>query len=118
MLVPFCRLVTTRSSWTFDTKSTKTTSGSERDFVGLQVDLDMTNTGHAVGEVETIASSEDDIRSAKEKVQGLIDQIKETSKGNDDGPAVGKLEHYLMTYRPEHYNACISSGVIADNRKS
>lgn len=132
LLIPFCRLVTTRSSWIYaDPNNGENNNKNNNDdeatsFVGLQVDLDTTNTGHAVGEVETMASSEDinDILLAKEKVQTLIDIIKrETSqqdKGDDDddddtnntGRVEGKLGHYLMTYRPDHYNACIASGVF------
>lgn len=99
-LLPFCRLETTRSSWS---------AGGE--YENLVVDLDATNTGYGVGEVETVVEDAADIAEAKERVQSLISRITENIS-SDDEPAVGKLEHYLINNRPEHYQACIESGVI------
>ena len=99
-LLPFCRLETTRSSWS---------AGGE--YENLVVDLDATNTGYGVGEVETVVGDAADIAEAKERVQSLISRITENIS-SDDEPAVGKLEHYLINNRPEHYQACIESGVI------
>lgn len=134
VLAPFCRIVTTRSSWAFTgvinddtTPNNKNKADADLDldpsFVGLTVDLDCTDTGFAVGEVESMVESESDIPQAKVRIQTLIDKLKAATGGVDegdnsksglgDGPAIGKLEHYLMIHRPEHYKACIQSGSIA-----
>lgn len=103
---PFCRLETTRSSWVV--------ASADSEYSGMQVDLDSTNTGHTVGEVETICSdSEIEIEKGKERVQQLVSILME-AETDSQGPAVGKLEHFLMTHRPEHYKACVASGVIKD----
>jgi hypothetical protein len=39
------------------------------------VDLDATNTGYGVGEVETVVEDASDIAEAKERVQSLISRI-------------------------------------------
>lgn len=103
-LHPFCRLETTRSSWVIDS--------SDHEHAGLQVDLDSTNTGHTVGEVETMCS-EDEIEIGRTRVQRLI-SILSGHEGKNQSPAVGKLEHYLMKFRPEHFEACVSAGVISN----
>jgi hypothetical protein len=104
-LSPFCRLETRRSSWI--TKSEKGTHS------GLVVDLDATNTDFSVGEVEAVAADDASVAHAKKRVQSLIAELTgATSFG--DGPAIGKLEHYLINHRSEHYNACLQSGSMKE----
>jgi thiamine-triphosphatase len=135
LLAPFCRIVTTRSSWalkgvTNDDTIAYNINKADADLhldpslVGLTVDLDCTDTGFAVGEVEAVVESESDIPQAKLRIQFLVDKLKtargsleEVNSSNNngcigDGPAIGKLEHYLMIHRPDHYKACIQSGSI------
>ena len=103
-LTPFCRLETTRSSWIIDESATSTNVYS-----GLKVDLDSTNTGHAVGEVEAVVENDKDIPGAQKLVHDLIAEL---CGGSNDGPALGKLEHFLIHNRPDHYDLCVRSGVI------
>jgi adenylate cyclase class IV len=110
-LFPFCRLETTRSSWIVDPK----VDGNI--YAGLGVDLDATNTGHSVGEVETVVETDGEVLEAKARVEALIAKLTENS-GSDEGPAVGKIEHFLMNYRPEHYDACVKSGVMQEKRQN
>jgi adenylate cyclase class IV len=110
-LFPFCRLETTRSSWAIDTTNT------ESIYDGLIVDLDSTNTGHTVGEVETVVDTHEEIPMAKERVEALISKLTQNS-GPQEGPATGKLEQFLINNRPEHYDACVKSGVIKDKSKN
>ena len=109
-LLPFCRVETTRSSWMVDPNVDGVI------YSGLGVDLDVTNTGHAVGEVEILVETEEEVSEAKARVKALISKLTENS-GSDDGPALGKIEHYLMNYRPEHYDQCVKAGVIDEKRK-
>jgi adenylate cyclase class IV len=111
-LFPFCRLETTRSSWVIDMKNTASV------YNGLVVDLDSTNTGHTVGEVETVVNTDEEIPKAKERVEALIAKLTQNNAGSQQGPATGKLEHFLINNRPEHYDACVKSGVIKDKGKN
>jgi len=100
---PFARIETIRSSWNVDI-----TNHSYND---ITVDIDGTDYGYMVGEVETIVSSDDKIKSAREKVQKVITEITgEECSGSS--PALGKLETYLMEKRPEVHEACVSSGTM------
>jgi len=106
LLAPFCRMETTRSSW-------------KKNGSAIQVDLDTTDTNYAVGEVEIIVESEDEIPQAKVDIQTVIDDLllllhKENDKAttSSSGSPPGKLEHYLQTFRPAHYQVLIDSGVL------
>ena len=105
LLSPFVRLVSNRSSWVLS---------SEKD--AIQVDLDITNTNYAVGEVEMVVHSDSELEYAKRKVQEVIDKLHEEGRNNNDvqelGPPVGKLENFLQTQRPDHYEALIRSGIL------
>ena len=120
LLIPFCRIVTTRSSWAFNGGDD---GHDDTDFYGLDVDLDMTNSGYCVGEVEAVVEKEEDIPIAKERIQNLINEITQESNNDDnnsssekekkkdkDSIPLGKLEHFLVNNRPDHYKACIESG--------
>jgi adenylate cyclase class IV len=102
-LHPFCRLETKRSSWY--------TEASDSPYAGLSVDLDSTNTGHTVGEVE-IVCDEAEVEIGKKRVQTLIMELTGNDGSDSSTTAVGKLEHFLLNNRPEHYAACVASGVI------
>lgn len=101
----FCRLETSRSSWQVDKEWPTQTH------VGLSVDLDVTNTGYSVGEVEMVVDDKDQIENAYKRVQSLISELTEGSAPLE-GPATGKLEQFLITHRPDHYEACLQAGVI------
>ena len=106
-LLPFARIETHRSSWTF--------SGESELYSGLVVDLDGTQYGYMVGEVEAVVYNESDIPMAQERISSLVRII--SPKPGKCQESVGKLEHYLIRCRPEHYKACVESGSI-QNRKS
>ncbi len=101
-LRPFCRLETNRSSWWVE--------GIDSPYAGLSVDLDATNTGHTVGEVETLCA-ESDVEIGKQRVQSLLSELLGNAACSDEA-AIGKVEHFLLNNRPEHYAACIASGVL------
>ncbi|KAL3944854.1 MAG: hypothetical protein SGBAC_001056 [Bacillariaceae sp.] len=104
-LQAFCRLATKRSSWQMDKEWPTQTHA------GLSVDLDMTNTGFSVGEVEMVVDDKDQIKDANKRVQAMIAELMEGT-ASCEGPAIGKLEHFLMIHRPDHYEACLEAGVI------
>eukprot|EP00521_Asterionellopsis_glacialis_P013434 CAMPEP_0195307806 /NCGR_PEP_ID=MMETSP0707-20130614/37902_1 /TAXON_ID=33640 /ORGANISM="Asterionellopsis glacialis, Strain CCMP134" /LENGTH=561 /DNA_ID=CAMNT_0040372059 /DNA_START=301 /DNA_END=1987 /DNA_ORIENTATION=- len=104
-LVPFARIETRRSTWYFP----ETTDNSSEPFHDLIVDLDGTNFGHMVGEVEAVVYDEKDVPGARERIAKLIAEITE----NESAIGVGKLEYYLMKNEPKLYEACLKSGVIS-----
>ena len=99
-LVPFARIETHRSSWTF--------SGTSAVYDGLTVDLDGTQYGYMVGEVEAVVYNDSEIPAVKERISSLVHQL---APENESVP-VGKLEHYLIRHHPDHYEACVKGGSI------
>lgn len=111
-LVPFARIETMRSSWSPSSRNV-----NNLNFVGLSIDLDVTDFGYAVGEVEAVVHSQDDVPLARERITSLISIINSTNGGHQTGePAsstpIGKLEYFLMTARPDHYNALNEAGIM------
>ena len=104
-LVPFARLLTMRTC--YETKN-------DGEFSNLKVDVDRTDFGHMVGEVEAvfgdISVDQSHVQAAKEKISKLVDLI--SSEGERDGSTMGKLEYYLINNQRDHYDACVKSGVI------
>jgi thiamine-triphosphatase len=98
-LEPFARIVTQRSSW----KST-----DKGNWENLSVDLDSTDFGYAVGEVERVVHRQEDVEAARTQVKALIAEL---CNGSSD-PAVGKLEVFLKKNRLDIYQACVESGTI------
>ena len=117
-LEPFCRLETTRSSWILPPNDS---NSNKHKYYGLHVDLNITNTGHNVGEVETVVSQDHEIDIAKRRIQKLVLELTKSKDDENDkdeetstkqAVAIGKLEHYLIHNRPEHYAKCVEAGTI------
>jgi hypothetical protein len=114
-LVPFLRFKTFRSCW----QVTATIDGSN-DFSGLKVDIDTTDMGYAVGEVEAIfesGTSEAAVELQKGNIRKLVDLLTngQTKYINEEGASIvsiGKLEYYLQKNCEEHYDALIKAGAI------
>eukprot|EP00550_Attheya_septentrionalis_P009308 CAMPEP_0198296956 /NCGR_PEP_ID=MMETSP1449-20131203/34694_1 /TAXON_ID=420275 /ORGANISM="Attheya septentrionalis, Strain CCMP2084" /LENGTH=284 /DNA_ID=CAMNT_0043997721 /DNA_START=155 /DNA_END=1005 /DNA_ORIENTATION=+ len=109
-LIPFARIETLRSSWSPSSKDV-----NNLNFVGLSIDLDVTDFGYAVGEVEAVVHSQDDVPLARERIASLISMINSSNDGPQNGESasstpIGKLEYFLMTAHPEHYNALHEAG--------
>ena len=102
-LHPFAKIVTRRSSWKV-TDNYKQTS----QFCDLRVDVDVTDFGHAIGEVEAMVAGNDKVLDAETLITKLIDLI----GGSSDAKAEGKLEYFLRTNRPDVYQICIDNGLL------
>lgn len=102
-LQPFARIGSFRSSWKHSTK-----------WENVVVDLDGTDFGHTVGEVEVVLDQdeEDDMRHAQDLIREIISKLNEDNQNYNNGSALGKLEAYLIANRPEVYEACIESGTM------
>lgn len=104
-LFPFARIETKRSSWIPSATCPHST---------LKVDLDTAiysadNSIYTVGEVEEVVHSQEDVVSAKERVEIFIGKLTGTES---TAPSIGKLEYYLMNHRPEHFQALVDSGIL------
>lgn len=116
-LVPFAQFETTRSSWVMDKKTAAITSS---DYLDLSVDIDATDFGYGVGEVEALLNKGDDMADARKRIGRLVAEICAASDQTEPAPSstsgklptVGKLETYLMKKRPEHYDAIINAGIF------
>ena len=118
-LVPFASFETRRSSWTLARSSKDKHISRTQPINDLKVDIDGTDFGYMIGEVEIIVRDESEINEAKDHIQKLIleltsinDDTNNDTKsiGKTEAPAYGKLETFMMEHCPEHYHACVKSG--------
>ena len=96
----------------------------------LVVDLDTTDFGYAVGEVEAVVQRPDQVPAARAAIAEFLDTLLLRLYDNDDeeqddenhdhgdgdqapkAAAVGKLEYYLQTRRPDVYQIMVEAGVV------
>jgi adenylate cyclase class IV len=111
-LTPFCSLETNRESfeWLGARSIRNDNKPSDSIFEGIQVDLDQTNLGYVVGEVEKVVYDESQVEKANEEIAAALDQILQGKPRQN--PPSGKLEYYLENNRPEHYEALIRQGIL------
>jgi hypothetical protein len=112
-LEPFCRLETVRTSWVLVRPNDSIDDNNESDCNTLTIDLDKTDTGHTVGEVEMVVNTNEEVPKAKVHIRRVIDQILQgyNVDATQQQP-MGKLEHFLQNHRRWHYDACIQNGVL------
>jgi hypothetical protein len=108
-LKAFVRLVTTRSSWISLPSADDTRDISENG--KIKVDFDTTNTNYAVGEVETVVEAKDQVPRAQATVQGIIEKLQGKTQ-RTDSPPIGKLENFLLHFRPNHFQALVEGGIL------
>lgn len=101
VLQPFARIGSFRSSWKHATM-----------WENVVVDLDGTDFGHAVGEVEVVLDHDgnEEMKQAQDLIREIIAKLIEDETQN--GSAMGKLETYLIAKKPEVYKACVESGTM------
>ncbi len=108
-LVPFARIETIRTCFE---------AANDNEFSDLKVDIDKTNFGHMVGEVEAVVDdgSNDKARveATKEKISRLVDLILSKSELDCSVDAIGKLEYYLINNRRDLYDACVKAGSLVN----
>jgi adenylate cyclase class IV len=99
-LVPLARIYTRRTSWL---KKDPT----------IAVDLDETDFGHTVGEVEIVVEDDSRVDAARTQVREWAAKLQDPSDRTiEQSTAMGKLEYYLYLYRPNVYEVCLQSGVL------
>lgn len=104
-LHPFARILTKRASWV-------STDQCNMMFLALTVDLDITDFGYAVGEVEAMIKDRRDVPRARAAINGLVKRLKPV--GTHSTIAIGKLEYYLQSRQPELYQMCIERGIVKE----
>lgn len=111
-LVPFARIETTRSSWMYSATDIDT-------MPPLAVDLDRTDFGYRVGEVEIVVADRQDVVAARQEIATFLRQLIPSSNGNGgNSQPPGKLELYLMNRRPDIYHACVKAGSMVVANKA
>ena len=123
-LEPFARIFTRRTSWTVPKpppapdRQLNDNDNTDR-FKNLSVDLDTTDDGYGVGEVEALVDKEEDVAQARSLVQELVATL--CCRNGDDGigddgssiVAASKIEYFLQTMRPEVYQAFVDCGIFS-----
>jgi thiamine-triphosphatase len=107
-LQAFARIITHRSSWSLPPKDNDNNSAA----VGaIVVDLDTTDFGYAVGEVERLVTNSSDIAAARRDLATwLVTVLGEEALAGP--PPVGKLEYYLQTRQPHVYDILVEEGLV------
>ena len=102
----FATFSTSRSSWKVKVDNDKVNNV-------LTVDLDGTDFGHQVGEVEAIVYDANHIASAENEINVLLEKLGVGgTRTNKQVKAVGKLELFLQRRAPDHYKACVENGIL------
>lgn len=93
---PFATVNTTRRSYQHDP---------------YHIDIDRTDFGYALGEVERLITDPAQAQKTEREIQQfLADRHIAYSQGH-----IGKVAHYLQKHDPEHFHLLIEAGVISPN---
>jgi CYTH domain len=122
-LIPFARISTRRQSWTRSPDWNNSSYEASNCLLPMlqgtpyliQVDLDTTDFGYGVGEVEVVVANSGEVS----KIRDLIRQLSEyfgqetaVAEASSTAITVGKLEYYLQRYRRDLYQVCIDAGTM------
>ncbi|KAG8455423.1 hypothetical protein GDO86_001564 [Hymenochirus boettgeri] len=99
-LEEFANFVTKRRRFELPTKS-----GSKHKVV---VDLDMADFSFAVGEVEVLVDTEEEVESALQEVEDICKQLGVLASS----PVPGKMSTFLKLNRPDHYRQLLEAHVL------
>jgi hypothetical protein len=134
-LIVLARIATRRSRWRYFEQAQENQSTGEDEerregrrewhpYSRLAVDMDWTDFGHAVGEVEVLVDAGEGerraqgIREAKELIERFLRDVIHHDPGRVAVPAAspvaaqGKLERYLARFRPTLYHALLEAGIM------
>ncbi|KAM8962136.1 thiamine-triphosphatase [Pelodytes ibericus] len=74
----------------------------------VYIDLDLTDFGFAVGEVEVLVQTKEEVQSAMQKVEDVCRKLGVLS----DSPVAGKMSTFLQRNRPDHYQQLLAAHVL------
>ncbi len=98
---PFATICTTRRKYLVNNKFT--------------VDLDSTDFGHSVGEIELMVHNKEQIIEAEKQIIALCEQ--HSWFFDTKNHTMGKLLMYIKTFNPQQYQALVECGLIAQKLK-
>lgn len=81
-------------------------------FGKFNIDLDITDFGYSIGEVELQVEEESEAAQAKREIEQFVHE-----HGLDAGRIRGKVLEYIFRNNPAHYRALQESGLISDKIK-
>ena len=81
---------------------------SKYSFKELNIDLDSTNFGFNIGEIEIMVENEEQIENAQQKIKEFSTLVSVQFQTRING----KVVEYIRRNRPSHYNALITSGLF------
>jgi len=73
------------------------------------IDLDWTDLGYCIGEVELMVEDEKQVEKASQQIL----QFCKDNQLQTDPPVQGKVLQYIQTRLPKHYQALVDAGLIA-----
>ncbi|XP_078607832.1 thiamine-triphosphatase-like isoform X1 [Branchiostoma floridae x Branchiostoma japonicum] len=91
---PFCNFQTDRKTYTLDG--------------GFKIDLDQTDFGFRVGEIELICQKQADVPEALCRIDALAEKL-----GFQSSKKIpGKMSAFLKTFRKKHYDTLVKGGLL------
>ncbi|XP_069044213.1 thiamine-triphosphatase isoform X3 [Lepisosteus oculatus] len=103
-LFPFAQFTTERCSYILPMEGEE----EEVEGGGTRIDLDRTDFGFCVGEIEVLVQSPEEMDSALRKIERTAQRL--GLSGDQKVP--GKMDAYLQKFRPEHYGKLLSAHVL------
>ncbi len=79
---------------------------------GFVIDIDYTDTGYSVGEIEILVEDKDGIEEATRKIIEFAARHQLVMK-----PVRGKLAEHIRIHNPEHFHILINAGVFPESLK-
>ena len=80
---------------------------------GFVIDIDYTDTGYSVGEIEMLVDEKEDIEEATQRIIEFAAQHRLTMI-----PVRGKIAEYIRLHNPEHFQILIDAGVFPESLKT
>jgi len=75
----------------------------------FHIDLDITDFGYKIGEIELIVENQEQVPEAQNKIRKFAEQC-----GLITGGIRGKVLEYIFVNNPKHYSALLASGLVGE----
>lgn len=78
---------------------------------GCKIDVDETDFGYRIGEIEIVVKDETELDAARRRLKGLSERL-----GLQSGGVRGKIVEHMRRFAPEHFRELIDCGVISSSQ--
>lgn len=78
---------------------------------GYKIDVDETDFGYRIGEVEVIVESVDDVEEARRRLLQMAGKL-----GFKSGGVRGKIIEHMRLFSPGHFRTLVECGVISESQ--